>query len=195
MGFVKDALSGTVVGGALGIESSAEEAARKAAGIQSDAGLAASAAYNPLLAASQSGVDNAGFLTDSTAQFDYLQSNPFFGMIQDQNQFATNQAQDALFKSAAAKGRLTAGDTLQQVQDLGTNSANNLMLSAYPLIEGQKSSIAGMIDLNNSILGNQGNLQTGAAAAEAGGVVGAANAKAQNQQNVMDIASLFGGGF
>lgn len=171
----------------------AAKAAKKAGEIQSDTALAAAETYNPLLSATNQGLSKAGFLTDPNAQFDYLQSNPLFQAVMQQNQFQTQQAQDQLFSGAAAQGRLTSGDTIQQVQNLGQNSANNLLLAASPLIQDQKASIGGLLDFQNSILANQGNLRTGAAAAQAGGIVGAENARGAGYGNIMDLGgSLLG---
>jgi len=116
-------------------------AATEAADAQILAGQEASTLLDPFQVIGQQGLDQAGFLTDPNAQFDFLQNNPLFQQIQAQNQQVTGDAQDALFKTAAARGRLSAGDTIQQVNTLGENSARNLLLSAQPLISNQKQSI------------------------------------------------------
>jgi len=73
------------------------------------------------------GAEQAGFLTDPQAQFDFLQSNPLFQLGLDNANRQTSQL-------AAARGRLSAGDTLQQLNQ-------NALLTASPLIAQQKQSI------------------------------------------------------
>jgi len=72
----------------------------------------------PFQQVGESGLEQAGFLTDPTAQFDFLQSNPLFAA-------ALEQAQTGTQNIAAARGRLSAGDTLQQLSEI-------VLLSAAP---------------------------------------------------------------
>lgn len=177
-------------------ESSAR-ASKEASDAQILAGKEASTLLDPFQAAGQQGLEQSSFLTDPKAQFDFLQNNPLFQQIQAQNQQVTGDAQDALFKTAAARGRLSAGDTIQQVNQLGENSARNLLLSAQPLISNQKQSIGDLLNLGVNVAGNQGNLRTGQGASLAGGIIGQQNALNQGVQadinNVDAIASLVGG--
>lgn len=192
MGFVRDITGKTAV-----------NAARRAGEIQSDSGLAAAeevraagqqagALYDPFQQLGQSGVDQAGFLTDPNAQFDFLQSNPLF-------QMGLDNANTQTMQSAAARGRLSSGDTLQQLNQ-------NALLTASPLIAQQKQSIGSLLTAGQnaaanqaSILGstaaNAGNFSTDAAAAQAGGIVGQANARADRSQNVMGLGSQLLGFF
>ncbi len=96
---------------------------------------------------------------------------------------------------AAARGRLSAGDTLQQLNQ-------NALLTAMPLIQQQKQSIGDLLSIGqnaalnqgNILTGtaaNQGNLLTGAAAAQAGGLIGAANARAQGAENALNLGGQF----
>ena len=56
----------------------AEEASIAAGQIQQQAGIGASALFDPFQGLGAQGVEQAGFLTDPQAQFDFLQSNPLF---------------------------------------------------------------------------------------------------------------------
>ncbi len=94
-----------------------------------------------------SGVEQAGFLTDPQAQFDFLQNNPLFQMGLDNANTQTNQF-------AAARGRLSAGDTLQQLNQ-------NALLTASPLIAGQKQSIADLLNFGSGIARSQANTALG----------------------------------
>lgn len=174
---------------------SAAKAAKESAEVQADFSEQASELLDPFQQLGQQGLDQASFLTDPNAQFDFLQNNPLFQSALEQNQYATSNAQDALFKTAAARGRLSAGDTLQQVQDLGQQSANNLLLQATPLIADQKNSIGNLLNIGQNIASNQGNLLTGQGAALAGGIVGAANARSAGAQNILGLGlSALGSG-
>lgn len=127
----------------------------------------------------QSGLDQASFLTDPQAQYDFLQSNPLFQMGLDNANTQTN-------KMAAARGRLSAGDTLQQLNQ-------NALLTASPLISQQKQSIGDLLTIGQNTAGNQGNLLTGGAAAQAAGLVGGANARNQGDANLGNMVFGLGG--
>jgi len=128
---------------------------------------------SPLMEVGQQGIDQAGFLTDPNQQFDWLQKNPLFNL-------ALENANRGTMQSAAASGRLSAGDTLQQL-------SNNVLLSASPLISGQKQSINDLLNLAsgtataqaNTAIGagtNTANLLTQGGNAQAAGIIGQANA-------------------
>ena len=183
----------------------AADAAREGGEIQSQAGIGAAenvlqagqqagTLLDPFAQIGQQGIDQAGFLTDPQAQFDFLQNNPLFQLGLDNANTQTN-------KFAAARGRLSAGDTLQQLNQ-------NALLTAAPLIQQQRQSIGDLLSIGqntalnqgNILTGtaaNQGNLLTGAAAAQAGGIVGAENARGAGQENLLNlggqIAGFFGG--
>lgn len=93
------------------------------------------------------GVEQAGFLTDPQAQFDFLQNNPLFQLGLDNANTQTNQF-------AAARGRLSAGDTLQQLN-------NNALLTASPLIQSQKNSIGDLLNFGSGIATSQANTAIG----------------------------------
>lgn len=93
------------------------------------------------------GVEQAGFLTDPQAQFDFLQNNPLFQMGLDNANRQTQQ-------SAASRGRLSSGDTLEQLN-------NNALLTASPLIQSQKNSIGDLLNFGSGIATNQANTAIG----------------------------------
>lgn len=187
---------GDLVGGITG--STAGDAAREAGQIQSEAAQTAIddfltpaserslARLDPFAAIGQQGVDLAGFLTDPTAQFDFLKSNPLFKLSLDRLDDITNTA-------AASRGRLSAGDTLQQL-------SNNTLLASQPLIDRQRQDILNLINLGQGVAGQQSNIDlgtasqsadllTGGAAAQAAGTVGEANARGGLLGNVLSLGS------
>lgn len=165
-------------------------AATEAADRAAQAGQDASALFDPYAALGQTGVDQAGFLTDSQAQYDFLQDNPLF-------QGALDNANQQTLGLAAARGRLSSGDTLTQL-------SNNTLLSASPLIADQKASINNLLGIGQNTAANQGNLitstaanqnnfLTGAAASESAGLVGAANAKNAGDSALTNLTMGLGG--
>lgn len=202
MGIINDLASGTIIGSALGLESSGEKAARRAADAQAESGRAAleelqkSKAQGlgflePFQVLGEQGLAQAGFLTDPQAQFDFLQNNPLFQLGLDNANRQTQQL-------AASRGRLSAGDTLQQLNA-------NALLTATPLIAQQKQSIQNLLGQGLNLAGTQANTalgvgsqlanqQTDIGNAIASGIIGQQNAQAANQQNLFDIgAKIFGG--
>ena len=237
MGFVKDVAAGTVLGGAFGLESSQEKAAKRAARTQADAGQraldvletgkqeaigfidptraqgflesGASAAQNrfaPFAGVTDQALSNAAILTDPQAQFDFLQSNPLF-------QAALENANQQTLGLAAARGRLSSGDTLQAL-------SQNTLLAASPLLAQQQQNVSNLLGFGAGIAGKQAGidaslgsqlagveqsaqqalanaalgtgtqsagLTTDIGAALAGGQVGAANARTQNQSNLINL--------
>ena len=93
------------------------------------------------------GVEQAGFLTDPQAQFDFLQNNPLFQASLDNANRQTSQF-------AAARGRLSAGDTL-------TRLSENTLLAAQPLIASQKQSITDLLGFGSGISRAQANTSLG----------------------------------
>lgn len=126
------------------------------------------------------GVEQAGFLTDPQAQFDFLQNNPLFQMGLDNANTQTNQF-------AAARGRLSSGDTLQQLN-------NNALLTASPLIQSQKNSIGDLLNFGSGIATNQANTAIGQGsqisnAFENQGNIAAAGIQGRNQINADTTAN------
>ena len=157
--------------------------AKEAAALQADYSVQASGLLDPFQQIGQQGLDQAGFLTNQQTQFDWLQNNPLFQMGLDNANTQTNQM-------AAARGRLSAGDTMQQLNQ-------NALLTAMPLIQGQKNSIGDLLSYGQSTAANQGNLLTGQGAVLAGGIMGARNAMNSGVQadmnNINTLAGLGSG--
>ena len=178
----------TVIGGAVSsnkASNAAEDSAKaalQASGVQQDFSQQASALLDPFQQVGQQGLDQASFLTDPNAQFEFLQNNPLFQLSLDNANTQTQQ-------SAAARGRLSAGDTLQQL-------SNNTLLAAAPLISDQKNSIGSLLNFGQATAANQGSLLTGQGASLAGGIIGsqnALNAGAQADINATEsIAGIIG---
>lgn len=102
---------------------------------------------SPFAGVGEQGLDLAGFLTDPTQQRSFLESNPLFQLgLQNLNQ----QTQ----RSAASRGRLTAGDTLQQLQQ-------NATLAGQPLIQEQKRSIIDLLNFGSGTSRAQANAALG----------------------------------
>lgn len=201
MGIV-DKLTGGAVSGLVGglTGQTAADAAREAGRLQlagTREGIEATEAareqglgfLQPFQQIGAEALPQASFLTDPQAQFDFLQQNPLF-------REALESAQTQTKGMAAARGRLSAGDTLQQL-------SKNVLLSAQPLISGQKQSIMDLLGLGAGVAGSQANIATGAgadiadligsgAAAQAAGEVGAATAQGQGAQNLLTSGLLAG---
>lgn len=203
MGVLKDYFAGSVVGSAFGVESSGEKAARRAADAQADSGRLALEELKrgkteglgflqPFEVLGQQGLQQASFLTDPQAQFDFLQNNPLFQMGLDNANTQTS-------KMAAARGRLSSGDTLQQLNQ-------NALLTAAPIISQQKQSINSLLNQGLGLAGSQANTSLGVGSqlanqqtdignAIASGLIGVQNAKTDNQQNLLNLGSMIAGGF
>lgn len=139
----------------------------------------------PFQALGQTGVEQAGFLTDPQQQFSFLQENPLF-------KFALESANTQTQNLAASRGRLSAGDTLQQL-------SQNVLLAAQPLITQQKGSIADLINLGSgtsraaaNVAIGQGsdvtNLLTSRGDVAAAGAIAEANARAAGLKQVGEAA-------
>jgi len=168
MGFVRK-LTGS------GVASAAQQGGQ----LQADSARESSALFEPFRQLGIGGIEQAGFLTDPQAQFDFLQSNPLFDLALDN---ANTQTKNM----AAARGRLSAGDTLQQL-------SNNVLLSAQPLISSQKNSIADLLNIGSSTAKAQGGLVTDSAAAIAAGKLGGASAEQQGTANLLNAGVNAGG--
>ena len=129
----------------------------------------ASAMFDPYAQLGQSGIDQAGFLTDPTQQFNFLQNNPLF-------QMGLDNANQQTMGNAASRGRLSSGDTLQQLN-------NNSLLTAQPLIQDQKNSIANLLNFGSNAATNQSNIMLNQGQTTANSVNNAAGAQAQGTLN------------
>lgn len=176
-------------------------AGQEAFDIVGQAGQEAVSRFDPLSNVGGRGVDLAGFLGSPEEQFQFLESNPLFQLGLDNLNTQTQQ-------SAAARGRLSAGDTLQQLQ-------SNALLAGQPLIDRQRQDIMGLLGIEQgaaeqqagfglNVAGQQAgikrntaqdvaNLLTGGAAASAAGVVGAQNARTGAFGNIIDVAAMAAG--
>lgn len=188
MGFVKDLWDG-ITG------KSAADASLQGANVQSAAIDRAMEEmrisreqFEPFRQLGLGAIPQAGFLTDPNQQMDFLRSNPLFGL-------ALENANNETMKMAAARGRLSAGDTLQQL-------SNNVLLSASPLINDQKNSILSMLNIGTGAQAQQqgatsgiADLITGQGATQAAGIVGAGNARGQGASNLLTTGLLAGAAF
>jgi hypothetical protein len=193
MSFISDIISAPldILGGLTG--ATAAEAAQTGAAQQADATRQAIAAQqqaaqrgqeflSPFAQVGQQALPQAGFLTDPQAQFEFLQQNPLFQLSLDEARRGTQQ-------TAAAGGRLSAGDTLQQL-------SKNVLLSAQPLIGQQQQNIAGLLDFGRGLATTQAGIETGTAQQvapllqdigniQAAGGIGAAGARGAGAQNLL----------
>ena len=137
-------------------------------------------------------VEQAGFLTDPNAQFDFLQNNPLF-------QMGLDNANDQTLNLAASRGRLSSGDTLQQLNQ-------NALLTASPLISQQKQSIGDLLNFGSGISRAQANTAIGQGSDVSNLIQGQGNVQsagtmgrnqigqdttANQQQTALSIAAMF----
>jgi hypothetical protein len=214
VGFVRDLTGKTAADAAKQSgELQRGQAFESAADVQRAGGLAATSLsragtragdlLDPFAEVGAQGLDLAGFLGDPTAQFDFLQNNPLF-------QSALESANVRTEQRAASRGRLSSGDTLEQL------TANTLQ-TARPFLQDQRSDILNLLNLGRGVASEQGglitgtaadvaniqrstaadvaNLETGGTAAQAAGAVGAANARGQGASNLLSGAISIGGLF
>jgi hypothetical protein len=191
MGFVKDTFESLT--GKAGAEAAKESAAIQQRATERGISEIEAARelglgfLEPFGQVGQQAVEQAGFLTDPQAQFEFLQQNPLF-------QSALEQANVGTKGIAAARGRLSAGDTLQQL-------SQNVLLAASPLIGQQKQSIQDLLGFGGDIATRQAATATGAApsiaelitsggAAGAAGVVGAEQARGKGIENIIGLGGL-----
>jgi len=167
-----------------------QQQAISSAGDLGVAGQSAIGRFDPLAQVGQQGLDLAGFIGSPEEQFNFLQSNPLFQLGQQNLNTQIN-------KSAASRGRLTAGDTLERLQQ-------SSLVAGAPLIDRQTQDILNLLGISQGVTGQQAgierttaqdvaNLLTGGAASSAAGVVGAQNARTSATGNVIDIAAMAAG--
>lgn len=158
--------------------------------------------FQPFQNIGERGASLSSFLADPNQQAQFAQQSPLFDLSRRLMTEDINQ-------NAAARGRLSAGDTLERLQLAGVQAAQ-------PLIDRQRQDILNLLNIGGSVAGNQAgtvmdtqrlitDLLTGGAAAEAAGTVSAANATNQNIGNLggiaqglfnsnLDFSGAFGGG-
>ena len=187
---------GTAIAGGGGKGAANKATAEQLAAIQAaqdriNQGSDASQGFlQPYQQVGEQGLDQSGFLTDPQAQFDFLQNNPLF-------QMGLDNANEQTSKFAASRGRLSAGDTLQQLNQ-------NALLTAAPLIRDQKLSIQdlltrgqntafGQVNVEQNAAQQISDLLTGGGATKAAGTIAGQNAKTANAGNLFDIAQMIAG--
>ncbi len=87
------------------------------------------------------------YLLDPNQQIQELQQNPLL-------ELATQNLNEQTLGMAAARGRLSAGDTMSQLQ-------NNLLLAAQPLLDRRRQDVSGLLNLQQGLSGAQGNIAIG----------------------------------
>ncbi len=220
MGFLKDiiGIAAPIVGGALGgpagaalgsavgglvagggkqgqqatQQATAEQLAaiREAQTRTEQGGVTSQGFLEPLAGVGQRGIDLAGFLGDPNAQAQFAQNNPLF-------QLGLQNLNEQTQKSAASRGRLTAGDTLTQLQ-------NNATLAAQPLIDRQRQDILSLLGIGQNVAGQQVGIEqgttrqltdliTGGGATQAAGTIAGENAASARRGNIFDIGSQLAG--
>lgn len=162
----------------------------EARGVVQDAGTQAQNLLQPFAELGQSGISQAGFLTSPTAQFDFLQNNPLFDLgLQNLNEQTQN--------IAASRGRITAGDTLEQLNQ-------NALIAGQPLIDRQRQDILNLLNIGQGTAGQQagitqntaanvGNLITGQGQAQAQGILGSQQARGAGIGNIIDLGTTIAG--
>lgn len=192
MSFISDTFKS--ITGQAGAEAATEgaqlqaQAGQEAIVAQQEAAQRAQQFFEPFQPIVQQGIEQAGFLADPQAQFEFLQNNPLFQLALDEAQRGTQQ-------SAAASGRLSAGDTLQQL-------SQNTLLAAQPLIGQQRQDITNLLNLGTGLAQTQGNIEIGQGsnvgnlltdigAAQAAGGVGAATARGAGAENLISAGTAF----
>ena len=168
-----------------------ENSQREAIEAQREAAARAQGFFEPFAGSAQRGIEASSFLANPQAQFDFLQSNPLFQMGLDNANRVTQQ-------SAASRGRLNAGDTLEQLN-------RNALLTASPLIDTQRQDIGALLNLGTGIATSQANIETGQAArvsellqgignSRSAGTIAKANADQGRIEGITEgITSFFGG--
>jgi hypothetical protein len=121
-------------------------------------------------------------VSDPTAQAAFIQDNPFF-------QSLAGQASQSLMANQAAKGKVGSGGTAAALQErmlgLGSNLLNQNITQRMGLAQmgaGAAGQSAGLVGQTS---GSIADLIGSAAAAQAAGQVGAANAESQGLQNMI----------
>lgn len=205
MSFVKDVFSATGVGSVLGIESSAEKAAKQAAKEQSDA--------------AQTGID------EQRRQFDLTQESlrPFqeagvnalaqqqallgIGTPEEQaqaiaalnetpgQQFLRDRQQKALLRNSSAIGGLGGGNVRTGLQQQAVGFAQQDLQNQFGRLgqlAGQGQSAATNVgQFGAQAVGNIANLQGAGSQARASGIFGAQQAKTDQFGNLLQLAGGF----
>jgi len=196
-GAIGSAVGGLVAGGGSGGVQAAGQAteeqleAIRQAQERTEQGAATSQQFlSPLAGVGQQGIDLAGFLGDPSQQASFLESNPLF-------QLGLQNLNEQTQKSAASRGRLTAGDTLTQLQQ-------NATLAGQPLIDRQRQDIMNLLGISQNVAGQQVGIEqgttrqltdliTGGGATQAAGTIAGQNAQTARAGNIFDIGTQLAG--
>ena len=201
---------GSLVG--AGIQSSAAKnaaatqagAARYAADLQSQATQQARQDLQPF---AQFGLSSIPQYQQAQAQQQQLFNDPMSVMQNPMFQALQNQAQTNILQNAAVRGRLDTGGTQQHLQDAALrtgfdilNQERNAALAntaslLNPITMGQNAA-AGQATALQQGTQIQGGLLTDAAAAQAAGTIGSANALTGGIQNLTNLGitgAVYGG--
>ncbi len=166
-------------------------AAERAQQERREAAARTQAFFEPFAGISERGVEASAFLADPEAQFEFLQQNPLFEAALANVNRQTQQR-------AAARSRLLAGDTLEQL-------GQNVLLASTPLIERQRQDIGTLLNLGTGVAGRQAAIESGLGESiaqsleqigqtQAAGDIAAEQARAQGIQNILNIiGSAIGG--
>ena len=138
------------------------------------------------------GIDLSSILGNPQGQAEFLKSNPLF-------QLGLDNANEQTMKGAASRGRLTSGDTLEQLN-------KNAMLVGQPLINNQRADIMNLLGIGQNTAGTQASfdvntanelnrigLNTAGRDADIG-LNTAANVENTNIGTTQDVANLLTGG-
>lgn len=164
--------------------SDAADAAQKAGKIQSAAGKAAAAEFTPFQDLGLQNIAGLQGLIDNP--MGYLQNNPMFNA-------ALANTSEQLKMNQAMSGNLGSGGMVNQL-------FQNYLAQGNDFLNQQYNRMLSPIQIGYNATGARGDYLTGAAAAKAAGVVGAANARSQGMNNLMSmgtslaLAPVTGGG-
>lgn len=131
-------------------------------------------------------------------KLDESYTNPQSFLTSPDYKFMFGQGMDALQNSAAAKGGLLSGNFAEAAQRYGQGYAANYLTNYRTNLNSTVGAITGVNNSNNAGAGAIGNTTMGVGAANASGVVGAANALTGGAQNYLLYNALgkssYGGG-
>ena len=190
MGFVRKVTGADAAKDAARESASTQlEATKEAIKAREEAAARAQEFFTPFAGVAERGIEASSFLADPQAQFEFLQGNPLFDLALENVNRQTQQA-------AASRGRLSAGDTLQQLSE-------NVLLSSQPLIDRQRSDVLSLLQLGGDIATSQANIETGQAAgiadlitqggqAQAAGIIGAQQARPSQLESFTQGAQILG---
>ncbi len=121
-------------------------------------------------------------ISDPGAQRDFVLENPFFNALAD-------DAQNRLFANQAARGKVGSGGTAEALQNslllLGQDLLSQNINQRFNLASMGQNAAAGQATATQQTGANITDLITSGGSAQASGVVGAANARAQGISNLI----------